>query len=49
MEGDLARHKRISHKPTPDWRGGAAVAVAGELVEPQAMEAKAGTPQSGVK
>ncbi len=27
MEGDLARHKRISHKPTPDWRGGAAVAT----------------------
>jgi len=28
---------------TPDWKGREAVAVVGELVEPQAMEAKAGS------
>ena len=37
----------LAIQPTPDWKGGAAVAVVGELVEPQAMEPKGGTLESG--
>ena len=39
----------LAIQPTPDWKGGAAVAVVGELVEPQAMEPKGGTLESGEK
>ena len=40
-------HGWIFFGHTPDWKGREAVAVVGELVEPQAMEAKAGTLESG--
>ena len=40
----------LAIQPTPDWKGPRKrVAVVGELVEPQAMEPKGGTPESPKK